>query len=163
MSNPNNFDHVVFLIPRDVVEQQDLDFMLSGLGKLLADEKTIRLSKDKVTIGFDGYDDDAREVYEVQEIREYIKAVTLRFPHWFYFCSKQDHTLWILLMAQCRFRKFGPGVAKVLTEDAEEIYSFLLTDLLEFCKKNNLSEKEFASTSLEISKYFETQRIPIID
>ena len=56
MSNPNNFDHVVFLIPRDVVEQQDLDFMLSGLGKLLADEKTIRLSKDKVTIGFDGYD-----------------------------------------------------------------------------------------------------------
>ena len=162
MINPNDFDCIVFLIPKRVVEEQDLDFMLSVLNKLLVDKHTIRKSKDKVTVGFDGYDDDPREVYEIDPIRDYLQAVTLKFPYWYYFCSKSEHSLWIILMCHCRFRKFGPGAAKVETEDFRKIMASLFINLNEFFEKYNLGEDELKSLSAQIGEYFANQQMPSI-
>ena len=161
--NPNDFDCIVIFIPKSVIEQQDLDFTLSGLENLLVDDETIRKSKGKVVIGFDGYDDDTRELYEIDEVRDYIQALTLKFPYWFYFCNTNDHSLWIILLAHCKFRKSGPGIANIVNKDAEEIYSALLASLLNFYKKHNIDESEFAVLSKEVGEYFASQRIPTIE
>lgn len=160
MINPNDFDCIVFLIPKSVVEEQDLDFMLSGLQKLIKNEETIRKSKNKVTIGFDGYDDDPREVYDIDEIRSYIQDVSLKFPYWFYFCNTKDHSLWIILLAHCRFRKFGPGVAKVLNEDAKKTYNVFLANLINFYEEHNLCQTDFVLLSKDVCNYFESRQIP---
>ena len=83
--NPNDFDCIVIFIPKSVIEQQDLDFTLSGLENLLVDDETIRKSKGKVVIGFDVYDDDTWELYEIDEVRDYIKALTLKIRIGFIF------------------------------------------------------------------------------
>jgi len=157
-----DFDCIVILIPKSVIEQQDLDFTLSGLDKLLVDEETIRKSKNKLTVGFDGYDDDPREVYEVDEIRDYLQTLTKRFPYWYYFCSKSDHSLWVILLAHCRFRKFGPGAAKVDTEDFRQIMTSLFINLNEFFEKYNLGEDGLKSLTKEVGEYFSNQQIPSI-
>lgn len=162
-TDPKDFDCIVILIPRSVVEQQDLDFTLSGLDKLLVDEETIRKSKNKLTLGIDGYDDDPREVYEIQEIRDYIQAITVKFPYWFYFCSTKDHSLWIILLAHCRFRKFGPGAAKIETGDAGKIMASLFRNLNDFYRKYNLDESELALISREVGEYFASHKIPTVE
>jgi len=159
-TNPKDFDCIVILIPKSVVEQQDLDFTISGLEKLLVDEETIRKSKNKLTVGFDGYDDDPRELYEIDEVKDYIQAITVKFPYWLYFCSTKDHSLWIILMAHCRFRKFGPGAAKVETEDARKIMAYLFSNLNEFFNKHNLGESELKSLTKEVGEYFASHKIP---
>ncbi len=161
-TNPKDFDCIVILIPKSVVEQQDLEFTMSGLDKLLVDEETIRKSKNKLTVGFDGYDDDPREIFEIDEIRDYLQAVTKKFPYWFYFCSKSEHTLWAILTAHCRFRKFGPGGAKVDIEDFKQIMSFLFIKLNEFYREHNLDENDLVSLSKEIEEYFSTQQMPTV-
>lgn len=160
MTNPNDFDAIVILVPRRVVEDLDLDFMLISLQDLTKDIETIRKSKNKVTIGFDGFDDDPREAFEIHEIRDYLKALTIKFPYWFYFCSKCDHTLWVLLLSQCRYKKYGPGGAKVEIEDLKEMMKFLFINLNDFYEKYNLSEFELESLSKEIGEYFANQKIP---
>ena len=42
MHNPNEFDNIVFLVPKIAVEEQDYDFMLSVLEKLIMDKETIQ-------------------------------------------------------------------------------------------------------------------------
>jgi hypothetical protein len=161
-TNPKDFDCIVLLIPKSVVEQQDLDFTLSGLEKLLVNEETIQKSKNKLTVGFDGYDDDPRELYEIDEVRDYIQAITEKFPYWFYFCSTKDHSLWIILMAHCKFRKFGPGAAKVETKDARKIMAYLFSNLNEFLEKHNLGQSELKSLTKEIREYFSSHIIPTV-
>ncbi len=161
-TDPKDFDCIVILIPKSVVEQQDLDFTLSGLDKLLVDEETIRKSKNKLTVGFDGYDDDPRELYEIDEVKDYIRAITVKFPYWFYFFSTKDHSLWVILLAHCRFRKFGPGGAKIENEDARKIMGYLFSKLNDFYRKHNLDESELALISRGVGEYFASHKIPSI-
>ena len=161
-TNPKDFDLAILLIPRSVVEQQDLDFTLSGLEKFLVNEETIRKSKNKLTVGFDGYDDDPRELYEIDEVKDYIRAITLKFPYWFYFCSTTNDSLWVIFVAHCKFRKFGPGGVKILTEDAVVIYNTLYNNLIDFYKKHNLSNSEFALLSKELAEYFASHKLPAV-
>jgi len=162
-TNPKDFDCIVIFIPKSVVEQQDLDFTISGLEKLLVDEETIRKSKNKLTVGFDGYDDDPRELYEIDEVRDYIQSITVKFPYWFYFCSTRDHSLWIILLAHCRLRKFGPGAAKIETDDAAKIMSYLFSNLNDFYRKHSLDESELVLTSKEVGEYFASHKIPSVE
>ena len=160
MNNPNDFDNIVFLVPKDVVEEQDYGFVLNVLDKLIKDKDTIRKNKDKVTIGFGGYDKDPREIYEIHEVRDYIKEITLRFPYWYYFCSKSDHSLRMIHMAHCRFKKFGSDAAKVDTEDFKQIMTFLFIKMNGLFEKYSLDEAELKSVSKEIEEYFSTKQIP---
>ena len=81
---------------------------------------------------------------------------------WFYFCSTKNDSLWMIFIAHCRFRKFGPGAAKVLTEDARVIYNTFHNNLKDFYKKHNLSNSEFALLSKELAEYFVSHKLPSI-
>ncbi len=159
-ADPKDFDCIVILIPKSVIEQQDLDFTLSGLNKLLIDRETIRKSRGKLIVGIDGYDDDSREVYEILEVREYIQSVTFKFPYWFHFCSTKDHCLWIIFLSHCRFRKFGPGAAKIESEDVVKLMEYLFSHLNGFYRKHNLDESELISISRDVGEYFANPEMP---
>jgi len=161
-SQNDNFDFAMFGIPKNVVEEMNLDYMLKdGLDKLVESQEMIKKCKNKVMILFDGYNEDRREIYEIFEVRDYIQALTLDFPYWFYFCSTdpKDGTLRVIHLAHCRFKNFGPGGAKVNVEDANKNYDFLLQHLIDFYSKYNLDKADLKIRITEVADYFRNSKV----
>lgn len=52
--------------------------------------------KNKVIITFSGYEKDLREIYEIPEVREYVRLLFERHPYLFYFLSPIDINFLIL-------------------------------------------------------------------
>lgn len=150
----DDVETIIFEVPRAAVEQMDIDYINEGLQKLIENDRAIRICKSKVTVSFSGYGDDPREVYQIDEIKDYLQTLTLKFPYWFYFSNKKDHTLAMILLAHCRFKNFIPGVPIVLSEDSNKTYNIFQDSLKEFYSKYNLSELDYILLSEEVLKYF---------
>ncbi len=159
MINPilNHFDNIVFFIPKEIIEKKDYSFVLSKMDELSKDEFSIRKFKNAISLGFDGYDSDQREVYEIIEIRSYINQVTNEFPYWFYFFNLNDHSLWIIMLALCRYEKSGPGKAEINKVDFGRMMAFLFNKLNSFYLEHGLAESELDILSKQIGDYFENR------
>ena len=53
--------------------------------------KSGKNGKEKLSIVFDGYQDDKREIYEIKEIRRYVNVIYEICRHIFYFLSNFDN------------------------------------------------------------------------
>jgi hypothetical protein len=104
-----NTDKIVLFIPRSAVDENDYSFVLDIFKPVLKEPKLIRKFKNQVTIGFDGYDHDPKEVFEITAIRNYIQHLTTKFPYWFYSLSLEDHSLWTMMLILCKFEKVHDG------------------------------------------------------
>lgn len=116
-------DALFFVVPRRDVEAGDLSEILRGLNHLISSVEIAKAYCERVDIGFDGYDDDRREVWEIPEIREFVYRLDEQFPYWLFFLDKK------LLGLRCLAWCFLPPH---LTEEAQKrIYPQRLAELLE--------------------------------
>ena len=81
----NFFDFIIHSVTKKEVLKKDI-FALNQILKSLRDDLT--KSYGKAMIIFDGYDNDQREIYEIQEIREYVKKLFDENNDLFYFITK---------------------------------------------------------------------------
>lgn len=59
---------------------------------------------------FGGYDDDNRELYEIQEVRDFVAKVFKKVPHLFYFIDQKHHeNQQLLLTCLCDIAVFYQG------------------------------------------------------
>jgi hypothetical protein len=77
-------DRLVLHASRAEVEAADIDHALSALDKLLKPEVAQRL-KGRLIFEIRGYEDDPRDLWEIPEVRAWMKALDQAFPYWFYF------------------------------------------------------------------------------
>ena len=84
-SDMNFFDFIVHPVTKKEVLKKDI-FALNQILQSLRDDLT--KSYGKTMIIFDGYDNDQREIYEIQEIREYVKKLFDENNDLFYFITK---------------------------------------------------------------------------
>lgn len=119
-------DLVIIGIGRDKVESNDISLALSTLTDLFAGPNTVRRLQGRVSILFEGYDDDPREVYEIPEVRRFLGTLDRRFPYWLYFLTTIQNNLRVVTFCLVRVRVLGPGQIWVDTDDLER---FLLSHL----------------------------------
>ena len=50
-------------------------------------------AKSKLFLVFDGYDNDKREIYEIPEIRDFVKYIYDKYKYLFYFLTTLDNNL----------------------------------------------------------------------
>ena len=84
-SDMNFFDFIIHSVTKKEVLKKDI-FALNQILKSL--RKDLIKSYGKAMIIFDGYDNDQREIYEIQEIREYVKKLFNENNDLFYFITK---------------------------------------------------------------------------
>ena len=153
-----DFDLGVFMVPKAVVERMDVDFTYNdGLDHLLESPEMIQKGRNKIIIGFDGYDDDPREVFDIFEIKDYIQSLTLKFPYWLYFCGKdeKDDTLRMIVLAHCNNnRNFGPGTVRINAAEFYGVCNMLAKHLAGFCIKYNLPKSEYQDQIKAVDDYF---------
>ena len=142
-TNLKTTDKIILFIPKKVIEANDYLFVLSFFDDILKDPELIRKFKNQVTIGFDGYDNESKEVFENSQIRNFIQHLTLKFPLWFYFLNLDDHSLGLMMIILCKFEKLHDGwKVRIKPEDFDEVTVHLIKELMKFYKDYNLPEEE---------------------
>lgn len=97
-------DPLCVVVLRDEVHRQDISAALSTLKTLLRSPETARAYKERVDIAFDGYNDDHRELDEIEEVRNYVQKLDAEFPFWLFFLSK--HMLGLQCIVFCHMLPF---------------------------------------------------------
>lgn len=81
-----NYDTIVVVVSKEEVDSSDYVKVLEFFDAILLD--AIRF-ENKLFIMIEGYDDDPRELYEIEEVRNYFSVLDKLFPYWFYFLNKK--------------------------------------------------------------------------
>lgn len=74
-----------------------------------------KFAKGKIMLTFDGFDTDKREIYEIPEIREYVKNIWNKCKHIFYFLTALDNNRAIIFACINDFECFH-RIGEIKTE-----------------------------------------------
>jgi len=75
----------------------DIAGVLSSLKSLSGDRSSAMSAEGAVTLVFDGYDDDRRELEAIPEVREWFAKLYEAWPYWSFFASRVDQTVPLVL------------------------------------------------------------------
>lgn len=89
--------NIVLIVTREEVEECRIDFAKSQLGSLSADRSSALSSEGSLTLIFDGYNSDPREIHTVSEVRAWFEKLNRTWPYWAFFANRDDHTIGLIL------------------------------------------------------------------
>ena len=75
----------------------DISGVLSALKCLSADQSSAMSAEGAVTLVFNGYDDDPRELDCIPEVRDWFARLFEAWPYWSFFASRVDQTVPLVL------------------------------------------------------------------
>lgn len=81
-------DLVNIIISRQDVESKNILPTITALSKFIASPQVARAYMEKLDIGFSGYDQDNRELFEIPEVRDHVYLLDEKFPFWLFFLAK---------------------------------------------------------------------------
>lgn len=99
-----------------------------------------KLAKGKLMLTFDGFDFDKREIFEIPEIREYVKNIWDKCKHIFYFLTVLGNNRSIIFACLNNFKSFnriGYTEKQVHIIFDEEIKNKTIEGMLKFGLKIN--------------------------
>lgn len=112
----------IIVVSREEVVAMDTASVLEALRALVASPEAALNYFESVDIAFHGYNDWREELFEIQEVREFVYALDNQFPYWLFFLDKRARGL------QCIAYCFLPPF---LTQEAkQQIFPERLNKLL---------------------------------
>src|ERR1017187_2552196 len=75
----------------------DISEVLSMLKSLSGDRSSAMSAEGTVTLVFNGYDDDPRELESISEVRDWFAKLFEAWPYWSFFASRTDQTVPLVL------------------------------------------------------------------
>ncbi len=148
-------DPVVVVVSRDEVEALDISSVICALKSCIASPECALSLFEKLDIAFHGYDQDAREIYEIPEVREYVSLLDSEFPYWLFFLRKNGLGLQAIMLC------FMPPY---LTEQARKtVMPQRLDQLLSnrwfpamnrICEAVGFSEEQIEKLTNDVANYF---------
>ena len=96
----NNFAKITLYIPRKTVEDNEYLPFLLGLCTVL-DQAPITAFEGSMTITFEGYEDDPRELFEIPEVCKFMRNLDNQFPYWSYLADLETDTLETITKLLC--------------------------------------------------------------
>ena len=119
---PGVSEPVVLMISRREVEAGDLASVLSRLKVFLATREDAWLYRGQMTLVFDGYNNDPRELVDIPEVRNLLRVLESSWPQWAYFFNQVDDSIKLLLSCVAGSRFLGRGAVEM---DAEMVAAAL--------------------------------------
>jgi Chlororespiratory reduction 6 len=153
-------DSLSVLIARRDVERVDVSPTLSVLSQLLRDRETVIKFRGRLDIAFAGYDEDPREVHDVEEVRVFLRALDSKFPFWFYFMNLYADTLVVILLGLCRYMRTDDGRFDVDKYDQERFFIEHGAAVTWLFQKYDLNENDYEPLAMQIKAYLEKNRPP---
>jgi len=84
------YDYILYMVGRDEVELRDVSRMKEFRNRLCSNKELTLHCQGKIEIAFDGYNDDSRELFEIDEVREYVAIMDEALPELFFFARTEE-------------------------------------------------------------------------
>lgn len=116
---PGVQEPVYFVISRQEVESGDTGSAMEFLRSLVPtdDPHHAWTFKSRLALHISGYDQDPRELFEIPEVGQYLKALDEEWPFWFFFLNQADESLKVLAMCLCSSTDVAPGQTRIDPKD----------------------------------------------
>jgi len=146
-------DSLAVVVDRRDVERSFLDPTLMVLKRLLQDRETVVRYRGQLDLGFAGYDDDVRELYEIEQVRDFIVDIDRSFPFWLYFLNLRAEMLTVILLSFCRYSRGPNGALSVDRTDQENFFVEHGRAVTWLFQTYNLEEREYEVLTTQIAHY----------
>ncbi len=132
-----NFDLILHSVTKEEIIKQDIKRINEYINKLRSD---LVNSCGKMMITFDGYDNDTREIYEIEEIRKYISKLFNQNKDLFYYITTIEQNNKLILTCLSNFRQIKLENCDIVTLEIETEVSLkkqIIQGVLS-CANNNI-------------------------
>lgn len=160
----DDFDPVIVTISRNEVIAGDVSAAASVLGRFTENPEIARSMFERVDVAFHGYDQDARELFEIPEVRDFVYKLDDEFPFWLFFLSKQH--LGLQAIALCFLPPFLTEEAKktVLPQHLDRLLNNRWWPAMNhICEFVGFSEDDIEQLSERVLHYFFNGPLPFED
>ena len=151
---PGITEPVVLMISRRQVRDRDLSSILDSLKPLTAAREDAWLYRGQMALVIDGFNDDPRELIEIPEVREIVKALCAAWPYWGFFMNQVDDSLKIVAGCICADSFPGSGAAEIDVQKLNAFISQGFDGMNALFDKHGFPEKELELMSLGLVEYF---------
>jgi hypothetical protein len=122
---------VLFVLDCQDVRAMDISRAENFFHRLCATKELAYECQGKIEIGFFGYDDEPRELWEIEEVRRYVALLDEAFPELFFFVRTEISTATLSLFVFCLMpvswesERSTPEISRRVIVDLEAMPAFL--------------------------------------
>ena len=95
--SPAKDQQVIVVCYSVAITAGDISGVLTALKSLSSDRSSAMSAEGTVTLVFNGYDDDPRELEAIPEVRKWFARLFEAWPYWSFFASRIDQTVPLVL------------------------------------------------------------------
>lgn len=147
-------DGVTLVVSRDEVASCDPAAALSVLTQLGESARHPAQVRGRLRLAFHGYDADPRELWEIDEIRAFVRALDDVFPYWFYVADLESELLKLLAFSLCRSTVVAAGATVIHQGDFMAFLERHFGAMNQLLDHWHLSDEENVRVTDEITSYF---------
>ena len=153
-------NRIIFLIPKEEILKMNFDFITSALERIQNTPELIIHLKNRVDLSINDYENDSRELYEIDEVKKWIVELFLKtncFPYLFALDEASGFLKLAFFVHIPFFEKSIENGRFKLEYDLEYGAKFIETLFLmlnEYCQEKGLSHETNVEITDKILKYF---------
>lgn len=106
-------DPIIFMIAKQSIMECDISFALAKLHDISGDPKKGASYCGRIVLVIDGFDTDPRELFEIPEVRRYVKSLDELWPYWYFFLSQASESIQMVESCLVETIEVIPGVASI--------------------------------------------------
>jgi hypothetical protein len=157
-----NNERILFIVDKKAIEKGNHLELISGFNRIQANTDLIGHLKGRVEVTIHGYDDDPRELFQIEEVMQWGREIFNKIEGWVYYLDMNEtgHFLKVLFLAHAKFELTNVDPIKQknyvkfdVDHSATFMYS-LFDNLNAFCDKHNISEETNKELSEKMLEYF---------
>ena len=95
--SPAKTQHFIVVCNAKAVSAGDISEVLAALQGFSRDRASAMRAEGAVTLIFDGYDSDPRELEAIPEVREWFATLFKAWPYWSFFANRTDQTVPLIM------------------------------------------------------------------
>lgn len=155
----SNDDSILTVVPREGVLALDTEAVLQGLSVLVLSRSLAPQAQGHWRLFFGGYDDDPRELWQIPEVRQFVRRLDAVFPYWFFLADLESETLLVIAKCICFTAAAGPGHGTVNKADLRAFAERQFDGMNQLWELHSLPEERLCEVSEAIARFFEARQI----
>ena len=156
-------DPIFLVISRREIELGQTDDVLAFLERISSRRGEAVAACGRLCITVEGYDADPRELFEIEEVRRFMRALDATWPYWFYFMNQVDDGLKWLESCLCDCIEVVPGVASIDSEQLENQLARHFAALESYCSALAIPPEQHEEISEGIIALFRNASVERIE
>jgi hypothetical protein len=108
----------------------------------------------KVDFRIHGYDNDPRELFEIPEVRSFVRLLDEQFPFWFFFLTTETDAIKLLMFSLCRITRVSPTATAYNQEDFANFINHHLAAMNYVFDSFEIDEEMNVERNEEFQRYF---------